>query len=123
MQKHLIDIDLTVQKELVAKYWRSDQKDKYFRSYVDKDGKTHNILRAEIAIFEPTYAKKGDGSKIESEKAILHDTGMAQISEKVNDEWQNYNFARLQQWIDKVDTTPPSQDPITEDELADSIPF
>ena len=124
MKKHNIDIDLTVLKEIVATLWQNpEKKEQFFRTYEDKNGKTHNILKAEIALFGPKYAEKADGSKIESETAILHSKGMAQVSEKNGEEWVNHNFARLQQWIDKVDTTPPSQDPITEDELADSIPF
>lgn len=122
MQKHNIDIDLTVLKELVAKYWQSEQREKFFRSYEDKDGKNHNILRAEIAIFEPKYATKADGSKIESESSVLHNTGVIQVSENVNDEWQNHNFGRLQRWITKVDMTPPNKE--DEDVInVDNIPF
>jgi hypothetical protein len=105
MQKHQLEIDLTVLKELVGKYWASDSKDKRFRTYEDKNGKSHTIFTTDLLITEPKYKTKGDGSKIESDRAVLHDTGFAQVSEKNGDDWENFNFARLSRWIDKADTT------------------
>jgi len=124
MNKHQIEIDLTVLKELVIKYWTSEAKEKYFRSYTDKNGKLHNIITAELCLPEPRYAEKADGSKIESETSVLQNTGFCQISEKVGDEWMNQNFARLQQWVTKVDMTPPNKQlPIGETINPSDIPF
>lgn len=107
MIKHQIEIDLTVLKELVAKYWNSPSKEKRFKSFKDKTGKVHNLLVADLCMPEPRYAEKADGSKIETATSVLQDTGFVQLSEKVGDEWVNENFAKLKQWVAKVDTTPP----------------
>lgn len=108
MQKHQLEIDLTVLKELVTKYWKSEQKEKYFRSYTDKNGKLHNLMTTDLCLMTPKYALKGDGSKIETATRVLHDSGFAQVSEKVDGAWVNQNFAKLKLWMEKVDTTPPS---------------
>lgn len=123
MDKHQIEIDLTVLKQIVAEYWQNpEKKEKYFRSYQDSNGTTHNIITADLCLMTPKYAEKGDGSKIESETAILHNTGFAQFSEKQGEEWVNKNFARVKKWIDKVDTTPPQ--PVETQEInPDDIPF
>lgn len=129
MIKHQIEIDLTVLKELVAKYWNSPSKEKRFKSYKDKTGKVHNLLTADLCLSEPRYAEKADGSKIETATSVLHDTGFAQLSEKVDDEWVNENFAKLKQWVAKVDTTnklKKEDQPAPQDEDVidvDSIPF
>jgi len=126
MQKHQVEINLTKLKEAVGKYWGHENKDKYFRTYTDQSGVEQTILIADCNITDPKYATKKDGSKIESETSVLHDTGFMQISEKVGEEWTNTNFASLKRWVEKVDTTPPTEQEsqeITAEELADSIPF
>ena len=107
MQKHQIEINLTRLKEIVGEYWDKENKDKYFRTYENKEGKSITVLTADLNMTEPKYAEKKDGSRIESATAVLHETGFAQVSEKVGEEWRNENFASVKRWIDKVDTTPP----------------
>jgi hypothetical protein len=123
MQKHQVEINLTKLKEIVGKKWGSENKDKFFRTYTDKSGVVNTILTADLNLTEPKYATKGDGSKIESDKAVLHDTGFLQVSEKVGDEWENANFGNLKQWVDKVDTTPPSRHDGVDDINPEDIPF
>jgi len=106
MQKHQLEINLTKLKEVVGKKWNGANKDKFFRTYTDKNGVENTILIADCNVTEPKYKTKSDGSKIESDKAILHDTGFLQVSEKNGDQWENENFGSLVRWIDKVDTTP-----------------
>ncbi len=121
MQKHQVEINLTKLKEIVGKKWGSENKDKFFRTYTDKNGVENTILTADLNLTEPKYATKADGSKIESQTSVLHDTGFLQVSEKVGDEWENANFGNLKQWADKVDTTPPSQ--ANDDINPSDIPF
>ena len=124
MQKHQVEINLTKLKAVVGKKWAGSNKDKFFRTYTDKNGVENTILIADCNITEPKYKTKGDGSKIESDKAVLHDTGFLQVSEKNGDQWENETFGNLVRWIDKVDMTPPDeQTQLTNEEIIDSIPF
>lgn len=128
--RHSLDIDLTKLKEVVKKYWSNpeDQK-KFFHTYTDKDNVKHTILRAGLVMHEPKYSEKADGSKIESQSGVLHDTGFASVSKKVGDEYETVYFGDAKRWIDKVDTTPPQDDNQTSPDdggntiNVDDIPF
>ena len=123
MKKHQLEINLTALKKIVAEKWNSADKDKFFRSYENKAGEKQDILIADLCMPEPKYVEKADGTKVESDTAVLHNTGFAQVSEKVGEDWKNDNFANLKQWKDKVDTTPPAKEESSDAINPDDIPF
>ena len=67
-------------------------------------------MSVDCILTEPKYKLKNDGSHIESDKAVLHSTGFVQVSHKDGEEWVNDTFGNLEKWVDKTDTTPPSDD-------------
>ena len=125
MEQEQIDINLTELKKAVAMFWADPElKEKTF--YKNNNG--DDIMRTRVAR-KDEVAKKKDGSVIESETSVLHNTGFGGVSKQVGEnEWENYNFINMSKWEDKgatqsIDDVITDNVPEEEDINPEDIPF